>query len=60
MIILLQIVNRERTIKYQYNPIHNTKQIIFFSFMRAIIFLLKNPTKITHHSGIPYPLTPGT
>jgi hypothetical protein len=32
------------------------KTNVFFSLMRAIIFLLKNPTKITHHSGIQSPL----
>jgi hypothetical protein len=46
MIIVLQIVNRLRTIKYQYNPIQNN-----FFFFYAGYHLLKNPTKITHHSG---------
>jgi hypothetical protein len=36
------------TIQYKTN--------LFVSFMQAIIFLLQNPTKIAHHSGIPNPL----
>jgi hypothetical protein len=49
MIIILQIVNRLRTIKYQY------KTNYFFSFA-GYHLPFEEPNKNTHHSGIAYPL----